>query len=212
MSRLHRAVRPFAVATARAAIGAPRTLRVRRWANCAGSYPGFAENSFETAAIAKVMRDIWDRPDARLDLDPVVAVDGYAIARWTQGELGGRALLQKHGGAWQVVLCSGDPLCEASTARAAAVPAATAERLTESLCKAEAAIPAERRKQLSLFQGLVKMGERTPERQHRQSPVHRRIHFVHAPTHSFFVMYRFYQTPADASVWIDALAIGARST
>jgi hypothetical protein len=130
--------------------------------------PGFAENGPETATIAKVMRDIWERPDARLDIDPVVAVDGYAIASWTQGELGGRALLQKQGGAWQVVLCSGDPLREASTARAAGVPAATAERLTESLRKAEATIPAERRKQLSRFQGLVKMSEEHPQRQHRQ--------------------------------------------
>lgn len=129
--------------------------------------PAAAENSPEAAAIAKVMRDTWERPDAKLAIDPVVAADGYAIASWTQGDLGGRALLQKHGDQWRVVLCSGDPLLEASTAREAGVPAATAERLAASLREAEKAIPAGRRKQLSLFQGLVKMGEGHPEGHHR---------------------------------------------
>jgi hypothetical protein len=36
----------------------------------------------------------FDKPEAKLDVAPVVALAGYAIAGWTQGETGGRALLQ----------------------------------------------------------------------------------------------------------------------
>jgi hypothetical protein len=121
----------------------------------------------EEAPIARVMRDTWERPDAPLDIDPVVALDGYAIAGWSQGDQGGRALLQKHGGVWQVVLCSGDQLREASAVKDAGVPQATAERLTEKLRKAEDVLPIERRKQLSLFQGLVTMSERHPGGYHK---------------------------------------------
>ncbi len=111
----------------------------------------------DKAAILALMRENWDKPDAKLDVDPVVVEAGYAIAGWTQAERGGRALLRKRDGKWAVVLCSGDPLKEATNIAAAGVPPEAAARLAGRLADAERAIPAGRRDLFSRFEGTVTM-------------------------------------------------------
>ena len=65
-------------------------------------------------AIRKTMVATWDKPDARLQVGPVVVVSDRAIAGWTQGDRGGRALLGRDArGQWQVTACGGDGLREA---------------------------------------------------------------------------------------------------
>ena len=71
----------------------------------------------DAASIRALMASTWDKPDAKLIVDPVVINAGYAVASWTQGNRGGRALLRKNGNHWAVVLCSGDPLRDASVLR-----------------------------------------------------------------------------------------------
>ena len=68
----------------------------------------------EAIAIRALLTKTWDKPEAKLVADPIVVVDDYAIAGWTQGQRGGRALLRRIGKAWSVVLCSGDPLKHAA--------------------------------------------------------------------------------------------------
>lgn len=116
----------------------------------------------EQAAIRQLMRKTWERPDAPLAVDPVVVVGHYAIAGWIFGDLGGRALLRKHNGAWDVILCSGDHLRSAETARAAGVPDAVAEQLAVRLLEAEKHMAPEQLAKLSLFDGIVRMDGTSP--------------------------------------------------
>ena len=109
----------------------------------------------DTAAIKSLMAATWDKPDARLLVEPVVVADGYAIASWTQGKRGGRALLRQEDGKWKIVLCSGDPLKSASSIAEAGVPHATAEQLARRLKEAESILPPRQVALFSTFEGVV---------------------------------------------------------
>lgn len=98
----------------------------------------------------------WDKPDSKVETDPIVVSGAYAVASWTQGTHGGRALLRRgEKTGWSVVLCSGDPLREAGWLVEAGVPNADAVRLAADLAAAEANVPATRRALFSLFEGVV---------------------------------------------------------
>jgi hypothetical protein len=123
-----------------------------------GTVHAFAdEPAAEKAAIRTLIGKTWDKPEAKVVVDPI-AVDGeHAIAGWTQGERGGRALLRKRGAAWAVVLCSGDALKEAAVLIEAGVPEASARRLASDLAAAEQATDQTRVQLFSTFDGLVRM-------------------------------------------------------
>ena len=57
---------------------------------------------------AKAMRDIWDKPDAPLVVEPVVIEGDYALAGWVQLERGGRALLRYGATTRELVLQPGE--------------------------------------------------------------------------------------------------------
>lgn len=87
----------------------------------------------------------------------VVVASDYAIAGWTQGEMGGRALLRKKAHAWSIILCAGDQLRETETLHKAGVPDATARRLTADLARSESSLPPKDVAMFSRFEGLVTM-------------------------------------------------------
>lgn len=105
---------------------------------------------------AVMMRD-WDKPEAPLTLDPIVVVGAYAIADWTQPALGGRALLQRTGDAWSVVLCAGDTLKSADMLMHAGMSRSDADALLQALTTAESSVPAERLARIAAFKGVVRM-------------------------------------------------------
>ncbi len=115
--------------------------------------PAFAGD--DAASIRALIGATWDRPESKVETHPVVVDGDYAIASWTQGKRGGRALLRRNDGAWHVVLCSGDPLKEAGWLVEAGVPQANAAALAEKLADAEASVGAERRAKFSLFEGVI---------------------------------------------------------
>jgi hypothetical protein len=116
----------------------------------------------DVAAIRSVLRSTWDRPDAVVQVDPIVVAHGDAIAGWTQGEMGGRALLRQKNGTWVVLLCGGDSLREASALRAAGVDQDNASALVTSLMRAESKLDPKRVAQFSRFEGLVTMNPAKP--------------------------------------------------
>jgi len=124
----------------------------------AGSAPCFAHSENADAAIRRVINETWDKPDAKVIIDPVVRMGDHAVAGWIQGERGGRALVRRRGADWEVVLCSGDPLKHASTMMAAGVPTEVAAALEKDLAEAEAKLPGERAAMLSRFEGVVEVG------------------------------------------------------
>ncbi|PPC87959.1 MAG: hypothetical protein CTY31_07865 [Hyphomicrobium sp.] len=141
-----------------AAILAARTtlFSVVLAALCFSSVPARADDASD---IRRLIGKTWDKPNSKVVTDPIVIVDNYAIASWTQGAHGGRALLNRDGGHWRVVLCSGDPLKEAVSIASVGVPADVAQRLASELAAQEATASAERRALFSTFDGIVLMDE-----------------------------------------------------
>jgi len=134
---------------------------------------GAAADPQSERAIAGLMAQQFDRPEQRLEVGPVVVVADHAIAGWSQGDMGGRALLRRKGRDWQIVLCSGDQLKSAETLRHAGVPATSVQPLVERLAEAESRLPKERLAQLSKFEGIVMIeGGHHPPQHHGPARMH----------------------------------------
>lgn len=117
------------------------------------------QSTAEVQAVAQVLRGTYDRPDSPLSVDPVVVRDGYAIAGWVQGEMGGRALLSKQGSTWSIILCAGDALKEVSYLAQTGMAAETAKDLAEALAAAESRLSPERLEMFSRFGPTVFMNQ-----------------------------------------------------
>jgi hypothetical protein len=112
----------------------------------------------DTQAIRHVMMKTWDKPESRLQVEPIVLRGAHAVAGWTQGERGGRALMARNGdGSWRVVLCAGDGIRNAPALQDAGLSAADAQALARDLAAAEAKLPAAHRSKFATFDGIVRM-------------------------------------------------------
>lgn len=134
----------------------------------------------DTASILAVMMKTWDKPDAKLAVDPVVIAEGYAIAGWSQGDMGGRALLRKKADAWDVILCAGDDLKKPELLVKSGMTDGAAKRLAADLSNAEATLPKERLALFSKFEGLVMIDPVAGHPPHGHSSDG---HSSHAPKH-----------------------------
>ncbi|CAL4869450.1 hypothetical protein MMA231_03742 (plasmid) [Asticcacaulis sp. MM231] len=113
------------------------------------------------ALIRDTLHKQFDQAGVTLELDPVLVSGDHALVDWSQGTMGGRALLQMSDGGWRVVLCAGDGIRSQAALEQAGVPAADARRLSEALTKAEASMPKERLQKLSRFGGIMRMDGQT---------------------------------------------------
>lgn len=102
-------------------------------------------------AIRKVLMTTFDKPEARLSVEPVVSAGDHAVAGWVQGERGGRALMLRRAGQWQVQACGGEALLRVKNLQNAGVPAAEAKRIASALATAEAALSPAVRSSLNSF-------------------------------------------------------------
>ncbi len=136
-----------------------RSLAVLAWMALSGAIlPLFAADpAADTAAIRSILKAAFDKPHAPLSVEPVTVGATYAVAGWRQGARGGRALLRTDGGAWRVVLCSGDPLRHQAGLVDAGVPADEARLLAAGIATAEAKLDEDSRRLLSTFEGTVDM-------------------------------------------------------
>ena len=113
------------------------------------------------AAIVALMKAQFDRPEAPLKVHPVATEGDWALAGWQQGDRGGRALLRRAHGMWQIVLCGGAGLLNASTLEQAGLSKGTARRLRDQTRRLEAALPASDRARMDAFEGLIQMHDGT---------------------------------------------------
>lgn len=136
-----------------------RILRFTATLVCAAGLagPALAADSADQTQVRQLLMHTFDKPEARLQVDPIVVQGEHAIAGWTQGERGGRALLHRHGSAWQISVCGGDGLKDPKALADAGIPATDAQRLVQALAQAEARLPAAQRAKFSTFDGLVRM-------------------------------------------------------
>ncbi|MBL8551401.1 MAG: copper uptake system-associated protein [Hyphomonadaceae bacterium] len=135
------------IATRRAVLGAAVVL----------SACGAPSTAADEQAIAALMRAAWDRPEASLETGPIAVLGANAVADWTQGPRGGRALLFKRDGRWSVILCGGEPLRTAEGLSEAGVPLRTARGLAALLAEKERAVSSGRLAVIASFVGIVRM-------------------------------------------------------
>ena len=109
----------------------------------------------DVASISHLLHGMFDKPDARLTVAPIVTSGDFAVADWSQGDMGGRALLRRKDGSWTVTLCAGDAIKSSEALKTAGVPPSHAVRIAEDLAAAEARLPPERVAMFSRFEGMV---------------------------------------------------------
>jgi hypothetical protein len=111
-------------------------------------------------AIRHALMATFDRPQARLRVDPIVIQGDSAVAGWIQGERGGRALLKRKtdGQGWEITMCAGDGLKDAAFLRESGLTDADAKSLAASLASAESTLGAAELARFSSFDGIVRMG------------------------------------------------------
>ena len=114
-------------------------------------------DSTDIGAIRTLLHQTYDQPGKVLTLEPIVAQGPDAIVDWTQGSMGGRALLQKHKGQWAIVLCAGDALKDAAFLQQAGVSDDSASSLTAALLKAESKLSPEKLALFARFGAPVRM-------------------------------------------------------
>ena len=110
------------------------------------------------ARIQKLISTTFDRPDLKVQTDPIVIEGKVAIADWIQGEKGGRALLTRKHVDWEIIACGGAGFKDPSVIAASGISKRIANNITEKLKTAEAKLPPQKVKQLDSFDGVVTMG------------------------------------------------------
>lgn len=113
--------------------------------------------SADEAAVTDTLMRLFDKPEARLVVGPIAVAGNAALADWTQGALGGRALLKRHADAWGVVLCAGDGIKNESALSMAGIPSEHAREIVAELSKKERSESAERLQLIASFRGVVRM-------------------------------------------------------
>jgi hypothetical protein len=111
----------------------------------------FAQNADQAARIKTLIGKTYDRPEHKVETAPVVIVGDYALADWIQGKKGGRALLRRTKGEWEIMACGGDGFKDIKLLKDAGIPADTAKKLVAQLTQAEQWVSSERLKQFGLF-------------------------------------------------------------
>ena len=110
------------------------------------------------ARIQKLISTTFDRPDLKVQTDPIVIEGKVAIADWIQGEKGGRALLTRKHVDWEIIACGGAGFKDPSVIAASGISKRIANNITEKLKTAEAKLPPQKVKQLDSCDGVVTMG------------------------------------------------------
>lgn len=118
---------------------------------------GAARAGADEDAVRHLLHTTFDKPEQKLVIEPLVVRAGYAIAGWTQGDMGGRALLQNKHGGWTLILCAGDGIKTAEALRQTGIAPDDANALAQALAKAEQSVAAERLAMFARFEGLLRM-------------------------------------------------------
>ncbi|MBG0810988.1 copper uptake system-associated protein [Methylosinus sp. H3A] len=133
-----------------------------------------AGSAEDETAVKHLLMQSFDRPDAPLAVDPIVLDGDIAIADWAQGEQGGRALLRRKDGKWEISLCAGDALKQSAALEKLGLARPRAQALAASLAAAERRLSPALLERMSRFDGVVAVdsaGGHTPlDPHHRPIP------------------------------------------
>ena len=108
--------------------------------------------------IKALISKTFDQPNLKVQITPIVIEGKVAIADWTQGQKGGRALLRRKHADWEIIACGGAGFKDPSAIASAGISKEIASNITAKLKTAEAVLSAQKIKQLDSFDGVVTMG------------------------------------------------------
>ncbi len=135
-----------------------RRMGVRRlatvfaaWLLAAACPTALAQADDAQARIRDLIAGTYDQPDHTVETAPIVVDGDYALADWIQGEKGGRALLRRTQGQWQILACGGDAFKDVKLLKDAGIPAGTASTLVARLNQAERSVDPARVKRFGRF-------------------------------------------------------------
>jgi hypothetical protein len=110
-------------------------------------------------AVRNLLLKTFDKPEARLLVDPIVVDDDVAVAGWVQGDLGGRAFLRRKGDAWSIDLCAGDALKESESLEKLGLQKSRADSLAAAVQSAERRLNPVVLEKFSRFDGVFAVDE-----------------------------------------------------
>ena len=116
-----------------------------------------AASADDAVDIRHLMMATFDKPEAPLSVDPVTVRGDLAVAGWSQGDMGGRALLRREDEAWELSLCAGEALREPEGLAQLGLSEAEAETMAAAVVAAEATLDPALVAKFSSFDGVVTM-------------------------------------------------------
>jgi hypothetical protein len=126
------------------------------YAGCALAHSQTEPESQEK--IKALISKTFDKPNLKVQITPIVIEGKVAIADWTQGQKGGRALLRRKHADWEIIACGGAGFKDPSAITAAGISKGIAQNISAKLKTAESSLSPQKIKQLDSFDGVVTMG------------------------------------------------------
>ena len=87
--------------------------------------------STDQIEIINTISRIYDKPNLKVTTNPISINENFAIADWTQGDRGGRALLKKDNGHWAIITCGADEIKDLKNLKDAGISTNVAKALIE---------------------------------------------------------------------------------
>jgi len=110
-----------------------------------------AETLTDEAQIQAVIGKTYDKPNNKVNTTPVSVADDFAIADWTQGERGGRALMKRINGNWEILACGNGGLKDTKSLIKAGMSEKTASTVIKKLTNLEKSEDPKRLAKFNLF-------------------------------------------------------------
>jgi hypothetical protein len=96
-----------------------------------------AESLTDEAQIQAVIGKTYDKPNNKVNTTPISIADDFAVADWTQGKRGGRALMKRINGNWEILACGNDGLKDTKSLVKAGMSEKTASTIVKKLADLE---------------------------------------------------------------------------
>ena len=114
-------------------------------------------NEVSQEKIKTLISKSFDQPNLKVKTNPIVIEGKVAIADWTQGQKGGRALLRRKHNDWEIIACGGSGFKDPEGIAAIGISKEIATNITAKLKDVEARLSPQQVKQFDSFDGVVNM-------------------------------------------------------
>jgi len=129
-----------------------------------------AETLTDETQIQAVIGKTYDKPNNKVNTTPISIADDFAIADWTQNKRGGRALMKRINGNWEILACGNDGLKDTKSLVKAGMSEKTASTIVKKLADLEKLEDPRRLAKFNLFgtpNDPINKNEDDPHKHHR---------------------------------------------